>query len=489
MGPDRSPPSLTIRMKPALLLLLSALGAVLPPAFRSGDGGETPVGIGDEVGRIRFTDLRYLPRSLEELAPDRVSVLVFTSTTCPVARRYLPRLRALEEEYRGRGVAFLGVDVGTGSTVVEVAAQAVEHGLAFPLVKDFDGSVAKAVGATRTPEVCVLDAGRVLRYRGRVDSQYRVGGVAPTPGREDLREALEDVLAGREVAVAETPVDGCRIAFPVESAPPENPPTWSADVAPLVKRLCQDCHRTGGESPFPLETLADVAERADTVVEVVREGRMPPWFASPDHGEFVNARTVTDEERRLLFDWIRAGFPPGDPGEVPEPLPPPESRWKIGTPDKILKAPFSVKLPAEGYVPYKYTVLPFVFKEDTWLQAIQILPENPRVLHHANLVYYQIGQSFEQGNFITGQVPGGSPMQLDPGTGVLIPKGSVLALQMHYVTTGVEERDRISVGLVYPREPIQKQLHHVQVRTSRFAIPPGDPAHEVRTWTLSLIHI
>src|SRR5205085_2561500 len=77
------------------------------------------------------------------------------------------------------------------------------------------------------------------------------------------------------------------------------------------------------------------------------------------------------------------------------------------------------------------------------------------------------------------RVPGGTAMTLEDGVAVRIPAGSVLGLQIHYTTTGKPEKNRMSVGLRFPRGMVRKELHHLQVTTSRFAIPPGAAAHRV----------
>ena len=77
-----------------------------------------------------------------------------------------------------------------------------------------------------------------------------------------------------------------------------------------------------------------------------------------------------------------------------------------------------------------YAILPHVFAEDTWIQAAQILPDNPRVLHHCNMAFANLAEGFKESNFITGYVPGGEAMIVDDGVAYRIPKGSILALQM-----------------------------------------------------------
>jgi hypothetical protein len=110
---------------------------------------------------------------------------------------------------------------------------------------------------------------------------------------------------------------------------------------------------------------------------------------------------------------------------------------------------------------------------------VQILPDNPRAVHHCNMAYGSVGGGINKANFITGHVPGNGPMVLDSGTAFRLPAGSVLALEIHYVTTGKPEKCRIAVGLRFARGTVHKQLHHVLLEDTRFAIPPGAPAHRV----------
>jgi thiol-disulfide isomerase/thioredoxin len=176
--------------------------------------------VGDRTPTLIFKDIHYLPRALEEFVDRKAVVLIFTNTTCPLVQRYFPTLKALDKEYCAKGVQFLAVNVGADDTIIDMAAQAVRFDICFPFVKDFDAQVAETLGVKRTPAVVMLDGERRLRYRGRIDDQYRLVGTRAAATRHDLREALEAVLAGRDVAVKETPVDGCLITRP---PPPSDP--------------------------------------------------------------------------------------------------------------------------------------------------------------------------------------------------------------------------------------------------------------------------
>jgi hypothetical protein len=471
-------------------MFIAALTCAAPLAT-----SDDEVPLGSTVGDLAFVDTRHLPRTLTEFGEPAATVIVFTTVDCPLVQRYLPRLGEMERALRPRGVQFVAVNVGRGDTLVEAARQALVAACEFPVVKDFEGDVAAAVGATRTPEVVVLDRERRLVYRGRIDAQHRLAGALPGEVRADLLLALEDVLAGRAVEIAETPVDGCVIEDQSPAAqyahladlrakPRTTDLSWTRDIAPIVQRACQDCHRPNSVAPFALLEHRDLARRAGTLAEAVREGRMPPWYASAAHGEFVNAPQLTDDERDMLVAWALAGAPLGAPADgastAPEPRVFDTSTWRIGEPDLVITQGSATSIPADGVIPYQYVMLPHVFLADTWVDAVQITSDQPRVVHHANLAHVTLAKGFEPDDFITGFVPGGDPLVCDPGTAVCIPKGSVLGLQVHFVTIGEPVDVKLSVALRFPRGTVERELRHFQIHDRRFAIPPLAPAHEVR---------
>lgn len=471
-----------IALAPCLSVLLAASPAVAAP---QGDpAGPKPdaqsVAIGSAVPKLTFKDIRYLPRSLADFKDAKAFVLCFLTTDCPVALRYLPTLQRLHEEYRSKGVVFLAVNVGPDDSIRAVAKQALDHGLTFPAVKDFGAQCAAALGVTRTPEAAVLDADKKLRYRGRIDDRYRLGGSRSEASSHDLKNALDDLLAGQPVRTAETPVDGCVIT--VNAVPePKQAITYAEHIAPILRKNCVECHRPETAAPFSLLTYEQAAGRARTIAEATDDGRMPPWFAAEDTGRWANHRQLTPAERNLIQQWVKGGKQPGDLSRlapVPDEVARPKSKWLIGEPDLILKTK-SYDLPAEGLVEYKYDILPYVFLEDTWIEGLQILPENGKTVHHANLAYMVLGEKFSMNNFITGYVPGGEPMRLYDGVAFKIPAKAIVGLQIHFVTTGKAERSQIQIGIRYAKQPVQKQLRFHLLADHRFAIPPGAPAHKV----------
>ncbi len=121
-------------------------------------------------------------------------------------------MSALQEAYATQGVQLIAINsnnayLSPADTFPEMVQRAQEKRFNFPYLKDEDGSVADAFGAISTPHILVLDSGRMLRYKGRIDDSR-------DPSRatySDLEYALEDVLAQRQVRVPETKPFGCAI--------------------------------------------------------------------------------------------------------------------------------------------------------------------------------------------------------------------------------------------------------------------------------------
>ncbi len=464
--------------------ILIVLGLVLGLV----DAPTQSVRVGDKIERLSFKDIRWVERTLKDFGERKAFVIVFTDTKCPVAAKYVPRLNELSKDFESRGVQLIGIDASSDDTLVAVAADAIEKKLVFPMHKDFDQSAMRVLGVRRTPEVAVLDAGGVLRYRGRIDDQFRAAGEAPGAGRSYLREAIEAVLSGKAPEVGETTAEGCLITPTPRAEMPGV--SYCEHIAPILAKNCQSCHRPDQPAPFSLLTYEDAARKASMIREVVEERRMPPSYADPLHGEFVNCRALKPEEISAIAAWVAAGTPRGDPAKLPRPVEWPKGSWLIGEPDLVLEMPEEFHVPASGYVRYEYAILArardddavrtvYEFPEDTWIQAIQILPGNRKALHHANL-YIVLPPPLEKiPTFLTGHVPGGEVTKYGKNSGIMVPKGAKLRLQLHYVTSGKELTDRTRVGLIYAKEPIFRRTKVLMAINNRFQIPPFDPSFEM----------
>ncbi len=142
----------------------------------------------------------------------KATVLVFTSTTCPIANGFAPEIQRLDAEFLPQGIRLVLVETETDITAETARAHAVEYGYTCPVLVDPEGTLAKAAGATMTPEAAVLSPKGEILYRGRIDDRFpAVGQRRAAPHHTELRDALAAVLAGKRVAVPRTEAVGCYI--------------------------------------------------------------------------------------------------------------------------------------------------------------------------------------------------------------------------------------------------------------------------------------
>ncbi|QEH33136.1 thiol-disulfide oxidoreductase [Aquisphaera giovannonii] len=495
-----------------MAIVVSALAA-WPAAMARGaalggdpGGGSLPIdrGVGQRMGNFTLKDAATgRPVSLFGYAGKKAAVLVFMGTECPLAEVYAPRLKELNASYRSRGVVFLGIDPNAGDSAAAIAEQARKHGLEFPMLKDEGNVVADMAMAERTPEVVVLDGRAKIRYRGAIDDQYGEGTRKPEPSRRYLVDALDAMLAGKEVAVAASPVAGCLIdrveprpakadrprvrpAAPEilsgirEAAGEKSPDVGQVTFAAagrIIRDKCQSCHRPGQVGPFPLEGYDDAKKHAAMIGEVVDNRRMPPWHADPRHGRFSNDRSLTPRERATLLAWVGQGARLGDPKEAPPPRAFPEG-WSIGRPDAVLEMPEDYLVPAQGVLDYVRIRVPANFREDRWVQAAEAQPGDRAVVHH--IIAYVVppkGKDAKESRgdheHLVAYAPGDLPSVYAPGTAKRIPAGSDFLFEIHYTPNGKARRDRSRVGLIFAKEPVTREARTIGIAEMNFLIPPG----------------
>ncbi len=364
----------------SLALHFGASIAADPDAGKANTGQPDEVTTGDSRANLaaggsgRFEDFSLAATNGTTLSFStdpavRFHVVCFLGTECPLARVYGPRLERMANEYASKGVQFLGINSNVQDSMDDLKEYVKEHGISFAIGKDYDRTVALQSGATRTPEVFVVDAAGVIRYQGRIDDQYKPG-IARTEAKvHDLRNAIDELLAGKQVSRPDVKAVGCLIALPRKETI-DSDITFCNQVLRILQKNCIECHRDGQIGPFALDDYDEVVGWGDMSVEVIDEGRMPPWHADPTVGHFANARHMPDEEKEIFRRWVDAGMPFGKA----EDLPPEETYadgWRMSKePDLILEmATEPYLVPAEGTVEYQYFVVDPGFTEDTWIRG------------------------------------------------------------------------------------------------------------------------
>ena len=457
--------------------------------------GETVVVPTDEQSHA--FELKTLDGETIKVSPAEsgVTVVCFVGTECPLVQLYSVRLSQMADPLRDRGVQFVGINSNFHDTNEDILQYLKRHSLSFPLVRDEGNVVADRFGATRTPEVFVLDHRLSVTYQGRIDDQYEPGVTRTAATRDDLLIAIEETLAGKAVSVAKTDAVGCLIG---KVRRPKTVPagvatssalTYCKDISRIMQKHCLECHRTGDIGPFSLEAYEDVVGWADTSLEVIDNGRMPPWHADPKYGSFANAREMPNTDKQVLRDWVAAGTPKGDVADLPKPVAYRQG-WQLGgEPDLVVtmrNRPYVV--PAEGMIEYQYFVVDPGITEDRWVTAAQIIPGNRAVVHHA-IVFIRPpdGSEFRGIGWLTAYVPGQRLVKMPPGHARKIPAGSRLVFQMHYTANGSIHEDTTKVGIVFgKREDITHEVVTLIGIDQEFEIPPYAANHEVNGKVRSL---
>ena len=302
---------------------------------------------------------------------------------------------------------------------------------------------------------------------------------------------------------------GCAIvAFAARSVaqstpPAANTPTYAKDVAPILQKKCQVCHRPGEAGPFPLLTYEQARPWAAAIKMDVQARKMPPWFADPQYGKFSNANGLDPGEIELLSKWADAGAPKGDPKDLPPPAEWVEG-WGIGKPDKVFELPQPYDVPASGVVDYQHVIVPTGFTEDTWVQAAEVRPTDRMVVHHIIAFVREPDSKWFRGqkpgvfftapqvktkeepdtsslpsDFLVGYAPGQPPEILRPGQAKLIKAGSDIIFQVHYTPHGHATKDQSRLGIVFAKEPPKERVLTLSATNGTFKIPPGDPNYRV----------
>jgi hypothetical protein len=281
--------------------------------------------------------------------------------------------------------------------------------------------------------------------------------------------------------------------------------TFTKDVAPIIFNKCANCHRPGEVAPMPLTSYQEVRPWSKAIREEVVERTMPPWFADPHTStlKFSNDRLLSKAEIDTIVAWVEAGAPKGNDKDLP-PMPKYTPGWTFGEPDMIVEMPVAFEVPAEGELPMQNFYVPVPFKEERWVEAVELRPGNSAVVHHsiANVVNLPEGTKIVNGKAVrdnsaaaaqlnsqsaretgglseggsrevflsqdafsragafklVGQAPGKGFERHHPGTAKRILPGMYFQFNMHYQPSGRVEKDRSRLGLWFAKKPVTHEV-------------------------------
>jgi len=457
---------------------------------------------------------------LGKLQGSKATVVLFLSFDCPNSNGYTPTLLDLHKAFTDKGINFVGISE-TELTADELKAKVAEYKLPFPVFADPKQAIADTFKAKTTPEAFVLDHNLVMRYRGRIDNMFveRLKR-SPKVTDHDLKDALDDVVAGKSVRTPVTKAVGCAIGGRDTVVKAATNVTYHKDVEPILQKNCQVCHRPGEVGPFSLMTYKQAVTWAEDVKEYSANRKMPPWKPSANEYAFRNERRLSDDEIKTLAAWVDGGTPEGDKKDAPPPRKFADD-WMLGKPDLILSTGDEFTLGASGTDTFRCYVLPTNLPEDKYIIGFEVKPGNPRIVHHT-LNYWDMtgtARKMEQkakdkatpedrdrgpgysasmglgflpgtspregvppiGNF-GGWAPGQLPRFLPEGTGYLLPKGAEIVLQVHYHRNGKPEKDQTQLALYFAKKPVERPYQNIVLgpRNPLFLnIPAGKEDHKV----------
>lgn len=295
---------------------------------------------------------------------------------------------------------------------------------------------------------------------------------------------------------------GCLVAVVVQASAICATPTFTKDIAPILQKNCQECHRPGEIGPFSLLTYEQARPWAVAIKESVRQKKMPPWYADPHYGKFSNDRSLTQRDIETLVAWVEGGAPKGNPRDL-QPNPTFIEGWGIPKPDVVFQLPEPYAIPATGTLEYLHWVVPTNFKTDQWVQFVEARPTDRSRVHHIIAFIREPGSLWLKdakpgipfipekpkdedadksplpGDWLVGYAPGQPPEGFGPGQAKLIKAGSDLIIQVHYTTNGKPSADQSRIGLVFAKEPPTQRVMTLSATNGKFRIPPGAPNHQV----------
>lgn len=194
----------------ALALMLLIGGVLIVPTGKikaaAEDSNAAPA-IGSTIKNFKLWDANGKEQSLDSLRGKNGTVLIFISAKCPVVKAYNERMGKLAQDYQARGINVVGINSNSTESVDDMKAHAADYKLSFTMLQDKGNKIADMLGAQVTPEVFLLDAGNKLVYHGRIDNSRSGTNIEAN----DLRDAMDSMLAGKPVAKTQADAFGCSI--------------------------------------------------------------------------------------------------------------------------------------------------------------------------------------------------------------------------------------------------------------------------------------
>jgi hypothetical protein len=247
---------------------------------------------------------------------------------------------------------------------------------------------------------------------------------------------------------------------------PRTPVTFTKDVAPILQRSCQHCHRPGSIGPMSLLTYEEARPWARAIKSRVAQRQMPPWHVDRDAGtihKFKDDPSLSDAEVATIAAWVDGGTLRGNPADMPPPRQFEDTdRWHIGKPDLIVSMPVEATIAESGPDWWANYIADTGLTEDRYIKAVEAKPgpgAAARVVHHEVASLVGPDDAPAGGGTLVEYAVGKNGDVFPDGAGKLIKAGSRIRFNMHYHSVGEAIKDRSQVGIVlYPKGYVPKHV-------------------------------
>jgi len=256
-------------------------------------------------------------------------------------------------------------------------------------------------------------------------------------------------------------------AFAFAADAPVPDATFSKDIAPILQRSCQNCHRTGSIAPMTLLTYKEARPWARSIKEKVVRREMPPWHIDRNVGitKFKEDPSLTDAEIATISNWVDRGAPEGNPADMPPPRQFSDlDKWQIGKPDIVVSMKKPYRLKANGQDEYYDVDIDPGFKEDVYIQAVETKPDTGfKVVHHATTNLIEDPEEDPVGLFLNEYAVGKNADIFPENSGRLIRAGSKIHFNLHLHPNGEVTPVSVSLGLkLFPKGVVPKYVAFTQ---------------------------
>ena len=410
-------------------------------------------------------------RELYYQSDTRLIALVAHGHQCESLNTAYANLPSVQRSLASSDARILLINSDQGTTRDDLIKSAEAASIDLPILADTTQMIGSALAFKAAGDTLLVDTKTwSVLWRGHVNA---------------LAAAINQQLTGSAAPVRDvsTPAATC----PIDYTPVDSQLTYTADVAPILRKNCAVCHATGGIAPWAMTHYDMVKGFAPMIREVLRTRRMPPWHADPATGTFVHDRSLSDADVRTLISWVDAGAPRGDGPDLLATSPVEYVEWPLGKPDLIIDLP-AYTLPATGIVDYQFPRVANPLDKPVWVRAATIVPGDRAAVHHILMGASEPGVPVVEGqenvfdNYIIGYAPGNESAEMPEGTGVYVQPGTEFLFQTHYTPYGKVTTDRSRVGLYFAKQTPANYLRNAVVINPTLRIPPNNPDFEVSAY-------